>query len=495
MNLIPSFVALVVSTSVLLSAVEPVAITPAAFEPAAPAQVVATYADIAFRSYSDAVMSTKALQTAIHAFVAQPTTAGLVACRVAWVAAREDYSPTEVYRFASGPIDAEPLNVETKINGWPLDEQWLDYTTETPNSGIINNVTEYPSITSDLLIELNEKGGEKNIATGYHALEFLLWGQDRSKTGPGNRPVTDFIDGGTAAHQDRRRNYLVLAADVLVQQLAAVAKAWDPAVAGNYRATFVALPPATALKQAFTGMVMLGGDELSGERLAVAYETQDQEEEQSCFSDNTHRDTIRNAEGIQQVWLGRYHDINGPGLADLVAASDAQTAALASNHLAAAIVAAKAIPVPFDQAIQGGNDQPGRKAVLTTIESLEVATDDLVAAAKKIGIELEFGANANNAIVGAKDLQERLPAVVAAVKAGDVAATKAAVDVLFEKWLRFETAISRQAPLSYKAMESALNAVRNEAVRAKKPDVAKVTAATAALSTQIDTVLPLMKQE
>ena len=487
MNLIPSLVALAVSASLLLPAAEPVATTPA--------RVVETYATIAFRSYSAALTSTKALQTAIHAFAERPSSEGLIACRRAWVAAREDYSPTEVYRFASGPIDAEPLNVETKINGWPLDEQWLDYTADTPDSGIINNVKEYASFTPDLLLEVNEKGGEKNIAMGYHALEFLLWGQDRSKTGPGERPATDFIDGGTAKHQDRRRVYLVLAADLLVQQLTEIAKAWDPAIAGNYRATFMALPPATALKQAFTGMVMLAGDELSGERLAVAYETQDQEEEQSCFSDNTHRDTIRNAEGVQQVWLGRFQDIRGPGLADLVAARDTQVAARVSDHVLAAVAAAQAIPVPFDQAIQGGNDLPARKAVLATIEALEVATDDLVEAAKKIGIDLEFGANANNAIVGAKDLQERLPAVVAAVKAGDTAATKAAVDVLFEKWLRFETAISRQAPLSYKAMESALNAVRNEAVRAKKPDVAKVTAATAALSQQIDTVLPLLKQD
>ena len=490
MNLLPSLAALALSTSALLSAVESVIV-----EPVTPTQVIATYATIAFRSYSDAVSSARALQTAIHAFAVHPSSEGLVVCRRAWIAAREDYSPTEAYRFASGPIDAEPLNVETKINGWPLDEQWLDYTTETPDSGIINNVTEYASFSPDLLIELNEKGGEKNIATGYHALEFLLWGQDRSKTGPGNRPATDFIDGGTAQHQDRRRAYLVMAADLLVQQLTEVAKAWDPAVAGNYRATFLALPPTTALKQAFTGIVMLAGDELSGERLAVAYETQDQEEEQSCFSDNTHRDTIRNAEGIQQVWLGHYSGINGPGLADLVAASDTQAAARASAHVAAAIAAAQAIPVPFDQAIQGGNELPARKAVLATIEALEVTADDLVESAKKIGVDLEFGANANNAIVGAKDLQQRLPAVVAAVQAGDALAAKVAVDGLFEKWLHFETAISRQAPLNYKALESALNAVRNAAVRAKKPDVAKVTAATEAVSQQIDAVLPLLKQD
>jgi putative iron-regulated protein len=469
--------------------------TVSAADAALPHQVAETYAALAYRGYHDSVVSATALRAAIAAFTAAPSAEGLTACRAAWLAAREDYVPTEAFRFASGPIDADPDNLETKINGWPLDEQWLDATPDAPTAGIINAVAEYPVFSPSLLVELNEKGGEKNIATGFHAIEFLLWGVDRSKTGPGDRPFTDYIDGGTARNQDRRRAYLLQAADLLVAQLTTIAAAWDPAGAGNYRSTFLALPAAVAGKQAFTGVVMLAGDELSGERLAVAYETQDQEEEQSCFSDNTHRDTILNAEGIQRLWLGTAKDVHGPGLEALVAAASPAAAAKASASIAAAIAAAKAIPAPFDQAIQGGNDDPGRKAVLATIEALETATDDLVAAAKASGIDLEFGANANNAIVGAKDLRERLPAVVAAVKAGDAGAAKAAVDGLFDRWVRFETAISREAPVNYRNFEAALNALRNQAVRAKKPDPAKVQAAADAVAQQVDAVLPLLKHD
>ncbi len=459
------------------------------------AQVVDTYATIAYRTYTDSVASAKALQAAIHAFTAKPSAESLAAAKKAWLAAREDYGPSEVFRFYNGPIDAEPENVETKINGWPLDEQWVDYTAETPDSGIVNDAKDYPAFTGDLLVELNEKGGEKNIAAGFHAIEFLLWGQDRSKAGPGDRPFTDYVDGGTAKHQDRRRSYLAQAADLLVKQLSQVAHAWDPAVAGNYRAQLLAGKPEEALKNAFTGAIMLAGDELSGERLAVAYETQDQEEEQSCFSDNTHRDTILNAEGIQRVWLGQFKDIRGPGLKDLVEAKNPEVASAATNRVAASVAAAKAVPAPFDQAIQGVDGDPGRKAVLATIQSLENEADELVVAAKAIGVEIEFGANANNAIVGIKDLQAQFPAVVAAVKAGDAAASKAAVDGLFERWLRFETAISREAPTNYKAIESALNAVRNEAVRAKQPDAAKVQTAGDALNKALEAVLPLLKKD
>lgn len=462
--------------------------------PSTSGQVVATYAAIAFRNYSDAVASAKTLQQAINTFTAAPSASGLTACRQAWLAAREDYGPTEVFRFVGGPIDADPENVEVKINGWPLDEQWVDYTSETPQSGIVNAAQDYPALTPELLNELNEKGGEKNLAAGYHALEFLLWGQDLAQTGPGARPFTDYVDGGTASNQSRRRAYLNQAATLLVKQLQEVATAWNPAGAGNYRAHFLAQKPQEALKKAFTGIIMLAGDELSGERMAVAYETQDQEEEHSCFSDNTHRDIILNVIGIQNLWLGHYRDMQGPGLRDVVAAANASAALKATEQIAAAVAAAKAIPVPFDQAIMGGNQDAGRKAVLLTIEQLENTADDLVAAAKAAGIDIEFGANANNAIVGLQEMKALLPNIQAAVSANDKTAAKAAVDGLFEKWIRIETAITRESPTQYKMLESALNAVKNEAVRAKVPDQERVKAAAASLQTAIEAVIPALRQ-
>ncbi len=455
-----------------------------------PTQVAETYAGIAYRSYRASLGSAQALQREIAAFVAQPTAAGLTACRQAWLAAREDYSPTEVFRFVGGPIDAEPANREVKLNAWPLDERWVD----AEGVGIINDPATYPELTAAKLVELNEQGGEKNIATGYHALEFILWGEDRSATGPGDRPYTDFVTGGTATHQARRRQYLAQVSELLVAHLTEVVAAWDPGVPGNYRATLLAEPATVALKHAFTGGVMLAGDELSGERLAVAYETQDQEEEQSCFSDNTHRDTILNALGIQRLWLGRYQDLTGPGLEALVAATDPARAAAVTRQLAAAVAATEAIPAPFDQAILGANNAPGRVAILTAIQHLETTADELVAAAKAVGIEVEFGANVNNALVGIADLSERLPAIVAAVSAGDRPAAKAAVDATFDRWLRFETAISREAPTHYQAIESAMNAVRNAAVRAKEPKLAQVQAAIDALKAKLAAVVPLLKK-
>ncbi|MCY1081568.1 imelysin family protein [Archangium lansingense] len=160
--------------------------------------VVERYAALVNENYTDAVTKAKELQTAVNVFVADPTEAKLAAARNAWLASRPSYGQSEAFRFYGGPIDNEDTGPEGRINAWPLDEAYIDSVEGAPEAGIINATTEYPTLTEELLISLNERDGETNIATGYHAIEFLLWGQDRSTTGPGNRPASDFEDGGTA---------------------------------------------------------------------------------------------------------------------------------------------------------------------------------------------------------------------------------------------------------------------------------------------------------
>ena len=70
---------------------------------------------------------------------------------------------------------------------------------------------------------LQEAGDiEANVATGYHAIEFLLWGQDLNGTGPGagKRPATDYRRANcTGGNCDRRAAYLKAATDLLVSDL------------------------------------------------------------------------------------------------------------------------------------------------------------------------------------------------------------------------------------------------------------------------------------
>lgn len=349
-------------------------------------QVTRHYADLVYAGYSDSLTSAQAMQKAITRLLAQPSAQTLAAARKAWLQARDVYGQTEAFRFYDGPIDNED-GPEGRINAWPMDESYVDYVQGNPKAGIINDRQQ--PITAEALSELNEKDGEENIATGWHAIEFLLWGQDLSATGPGARPHTDFVTG-KKANADRRRQYLQVVTDLLITDLSTVRAAWAPGVKDNYRASFIASGN-EAIRKIFVGLGSLSRGELAGERLEVALASQDQEDEHSCFSDNTHNDAIANAQGIENVWLGQYRRLDGsllsgPGLRDWVAQKNAAQAQETTGHIRQSVAAARQIPAPFDQAIQGQRSAPARAKIQATIDSLIQQSKDLAASAQAVGI-------------------------------------------------------------------------------------------------------------
>lgn len=330
---------------------------------------IETYAEIVFANYEDALTQVVALKAAITEFLANPSDETLALARDAWLAAREPYGQTEVYRFYGGPID-DTDGPEPLINAWPLDEVYIDYVEGNPDGGVINSPDAYPEITADLLVELNEQGAEENIATGFHAIEFLLWGQDLSRETAGNRPYTDYT---TAPHADRRAQYLTIAADLLIEHLTEVTNEWTPDTTDNYRAEFLALAPDEAIQRILTGMGVLSKSELSGERMFTAYDNQDQEDEHSCFSDNTHRDIINNVIGIQNVYFGTYTRIDGTliegtGFDDVVALVDSALNDRMVTLMQTTSEQVNLISVPFDQAIIQPTSRP---AVLDAVFSLQ----------------------------------------------------------------------------------------------------------------------------
>jgi putative iron-regulated protein len=342
-------------------------------EVAAEARV--TYADIVHASYEDSVEGATTLDTALAAFVAEPSEDGLGAARRAWLAAREPYLQTEVYRFYAGPIDNPVDGPEGLLNAWPLDENYIDYTVDDAAAGIVNDLEQ--EISADAIAGLNEGGGEKNISTGYHAIEFLLWGQDRSETGPGDRPYTDYLtDGsGTAENQDRRGTYLGTVSSLMLENLGALVDAWD-ANSGteNYRHEFLDVEPEESLRRILTGMILLAGNETGGERLQAALVTGEQEDEHSCFSDNTHRDMIQDVQGIVNVWDGLYvrvdgSRVQGTGVFEVLLAEDAELATEIDEKLDECLELANALEPPFDREIATDNPD-GNARVLALIEAL-----------------------------------------------------------------------------------------------------------------------------
>ncbi len=346
--------------------------------------VVRHYANLVQASYDDTLGSAVLMQKAILAFTEKPSEERLKAARKAWLDAREFYGQTEAFRFYAGPID-DKNGPEGRLNGWPMDESYVDYVKDAPNAGIINKKS---AITKKSLAALNEKNGEENIATGWHAIEFLLWGQDLSTTGPGERSFEDFVDG-KKPNADRRRLYLTTVTELLVDDLSFLAKAWT-STPSSYRTKFER-GNRESVRKMFVGLGSLSRGELAGERIEVALASQSQEDEHSCFSDNTHRDVVNNAKGIRNVWLGEYKRADGttllgPSLRELVATKNVTLSESLTKQIAASVSAAEAIQAPFDREITGAKDAAGRLRVQKTADNLIQQSKGLVEAANAVGI-------------------------------------------------------------------------------------------------------------
>jgi putative iron-regulated protein len=348
-------------------------------------QTIETYANIVLASYEDSYTTATTLKQKIDAFVAAPSATAFEECKTAWKAARIPYGQTEAYRFAGGPIDDED-GPEGLINAWPMDEAFIDYVQGSANAGLINDPTTYPTISKIVLEELNESISETSIFTGYHAIEFLLWGQDLSTTGPGTRPFTDYLTtpNGTAANQQRRGEYLKAVADLLLDHLAQVRDEWKEG--GAYRNQLINNTDVDeALGGIFNGIGELSKAELPTERMVVAVDTQDQENEHSCFSDNTHVDIDMNYLGIKNVYYGKYTRTDGSvvtgfSFAALAKQLDKIKADAVDAAVADADAKVDAIPSPFDQAILNNST-----VILNAVESLKDLSDRLSDAALAIG--------------------------------------------------------------------------------------------------------------
>lgn len=332
--------------------------------------VVLNHSKTVHAVYTDCLTAATLMRDAIRAMLAAPSPETLAAARQSWVSARRPYLQSEAFRYYAGPID-DADGPEQLLNSWPLDELYID-AGEGGDGGIIGNEKTFPVIDAKLILELNLKDGEKNISCGWHAIEFLLWGQDTSATGPGDRPFTDFTN---APHAKRRGQYLQACADLLLTHFEDLIQQWSPGKLGNYRAIFEEGYD-QSIERILTGMIFLSGTELAGERLQVAWDTQEQEDEHSCFSDTTHQDTIYDAIGLQNIYRGTYvrpdgSTLAGPGLRQLATLVKPDMVPELDATIDGTVAAAKAVPFPFDQALLGDDDAPGRKAIMKTIGQAE----------------------------------------------------------------------------------------------------------------------------
>jgi putative iron-regulated protein len=336
------------------------------------------YIDLVASAYKKAADDSKTLAVAVDAFLASPSDDTLKAARQAWVEARPAYLKTETFRFYDGPIE----EVEGAVNAWPMNEAYIDYVEGKPDSGIIND----PKFKVDLggLEGANQKQDEADVTTGWHAIEFLLWGQDLSADAPGNRPFTDYIAG--SGNNDRRREYLKLVTDDLAHKLNDLEGTWQLQNSLGYAKKLKAMPEREAIGRMVNGMAILAGFEFMSERLAVALDSGDQEDEHSCFSDTTKQDFIYDLVGIKQVWTGDNEGGERAGLNDLVRSLDAGLADRVDGLLADAETKVAVLGDPWDQVLAKPKESPERKAAEEVVVALQSLGTGLKDAGNKLGV-------------------------------------------------------------------------------------------------------------
>jgi putative iron-regulated protein len=381
---------------------------------ATPDEVVDHYADLAYAKYGDALTSARSMQTAIETLLSEPSERNLAAARQAWVDARHPYQQTEVYRFGNAIVD----DWEGKVNAWPLDEGLIDYVAasyggesdENPfytANVIANPVLQIggieidareitPALLAETLHEVDEI--EANVATGYHAIEFLLWGQDLNGTGPGagQRPASDFDPQNCSwGNCDRRAAYLRAATDLLIQDLEWIVAQWDEG--GTARSALREGDLAASLATVFTGMGSLSYGELAGERMKLGLMLHDPEEEHDCFSDNTHWSHYNNVLGIWNIYTGSYTRLDGskmtgPSVSDLVAARDPDIDAELRSRLHASLAKMQVLVdsaqagEAYDQMIGAGNAE-GNARIQAAVDALVDQTRSIERAIGVLGLE------------------------------------------------------------------------------------------------------------
>ena len=390
------------------------------------ASVVGHYADMAQAQYEDSLMAAQTLDAAIDAFLAAPSAEGFEAAKTAWLASRVPYQQTEVFRFGNPIVD----DWEGRVNAWPLDEGLLDYVdasyggpTDENEFAVLNLVANAsfdlsgemvdasmitPALLQDTLHEAD--GVEANVATGYHAIEFMLWGQDLNGhgEGAGNRSWTDYAlgDDCTYGNCDRRGEFLAALADLLVTDLEEITAAWGDA--GEARMNVMADPTA-GLSAMLTGMGSLSYGETAGERMRLGLLLNDPEEEHDCFADNTHNSHYFNGVGIRSVYLGEYVRIDGslvegPSLSDLVAAAVPALDAEMQTRLADTVIALGRIKTAaeggfsYDQMLERGNEA-GEALIMGGVNGFVAQTESIervVAALDLSAIEFDGSDSLDN---------------------------------------------------------------------------------------------------
>jgi len=360
-------------------------------------EIAENYANIAYAMHADAFESVVMLQLMVEEFIAAPTSSRFDKCKLAWQDAHTAYEFCEVYRFPGSPAE-DDRKLAQLIDAWPIEPSYIDYTQFNDSSGIVNNLVDYPKINETVLQAAQQNGNEKNVSLGFHAIEFLLWGEDTaaaSEETAGSRPYTDYASAdATVPNAQRRGEYLKACVSLLASSLSELTNEWDPSGKNNYRSEFLELTPNGSLKNILNGMAILANEELADKNLLNPIELNNTLLEQSVFSDHTTFDIKAMVASLGYVYEGEFTKLDGSvvtgsSLKELLAEASSVSALEVEKNLDDVAAFSNEIPVPFDH--QTTLELPGTTGpIASTIDALKALSGSLQNAGTDLGVSVKL---------------------------------------------------------------------------------------------------------
>lgn len=286
-------------------------------------------------------------QTDINAYKTQAANfftannqANFNALRTKFLTARNSFMLCGPYLYGDGSIAMPGIEAYARLDAYPINFEYIDYSNTNPGSGIINDPTNYPYISESAIKTWDKVGGAANSSCGMHVLEFLLWGQDLTAGSPGGRSVSDFTNL-------RRRQYLNFASSLLKNDLTLVQ---NQSVFEN---DLLAADPSVSFGFMMTGFLKFIQEDFAVNGIKKPLDSQSESDEISRFSDQTKQDLLGKLKAVRLYYDPRslFSSNSEYFLTDFVKEVDASMDTEITQKLDEIETLLNGITVDFDQAI------------------------------------------------------------------------------------------------------------------------------------------------
>lgn len=294
---------------------------------------------MAYTSLSQANQAAQFFDNKLASFMHHPNPATQSEVQQAWRSAYDLFLASFIYSYIpiKDPVEWHKQRMAyqdllIQLDSWPIEGGYIDYVEGYPFSGIVNDLT--LSINEQSIRVQHGFTDSSNASLGYHALEFMLWGE--SSANQTMRSAQDFVPQENTApvplsdaeqalnnpHADdfseerivdelpatelasdesitppiivsqnhnRRRQYIQLISDLLLKDIHSLQRRWEPS-SGYYAQVLQQSSDAEVLRAAF----IAAQDLLSKEMLTKRFRLTSSE-----FSHSSHDDLLALLSGLE----------------------------------------------------------------------------------------------------------------------------------------------------------------------------------------------------